>query len=371
MAKKYFLTINAGSSSLKYELFRSSTLDSIAKGHVDNHGKELSNIIEIIEKILGDLINKKDITSYNDIEAVGHRIVHGGEDFTTPVIITEKILKKLESLHHLAPLHNPINITALFACMKIVPHARQIGVFDTAFHQTMPEKAYLYGVPYEWYTQYGVRRYGFHGMSHQFVYTEARKKYGVQKTKRTITCHLGNGCSLAAILQGKVVDTSMGFTPLEGIPMGTRCGTIDPAIIFHMTRQGCSLESIEEILTKKSGLTGISEGNGDMRDLWTLYKKKDRAAQRTLPWFAYKIALHMGSYAMILGGLDCIVFTGGIGEHAWYVRKMVMHYIHRIFKNVLVTIIPTHEERIIAEAMRKLMIFKKVPTRKKTAIDYN
>ncbi|MBP9717891.1 acetate/propionate family kinase [Candidatus Gracilibacteria bacterium] len=345
---KYILSINAGSSSLKYEIFEDAqkSLRSVMKGHIDNHGKPLTHIEKHLQKALKSHVK--------NIVAVGHRVVHGGEKYFKSTVITPRVIKDIESLCALAPLHNPVNLAAIRAAQSILPDALHVAVFDTSFHQTMPEKAYLYGVPMKWYTDYGVRRYGFHGISHQYVYEQAEKKLGARKTQRTITCHLGNGCSLSAILKGKVIDTSMGFTPLEGIPMGTRSGDIDPAIIFHMARKKMKLDDIELTLTKKSGLTGVFESTGDMREIWKQYQKKNPAAIRTMEWFAYRIAKYIGSYIAALGGLDCIVFTGGTGEHAWYLRKKILKYISALIKPT-VLVIPTHEEKKIAEESMKFL----------------
>lgn len=348
MTKKtsIILAINAGSSSLKYEGFDAKNLKTIFHGHVDNHGKPLTNIEQHLKKAL--------MGHGENITAVGHRVVHGGETYWKTTRITTRVLKDIEALSDLAPLHNPVNIAAIKAAQKLLPHAKHVAVFDTAFHHTIPEKAYLYAVPMQWYRDFGIRRYGFHGISHQYVFEQAKKKLGAGKTHRTISCHLGNGCSIAAILNGKVVDTSMGFTPLEGIPMGTRSGDIDPAIIFHLARKKIPLQEIEKILTKQSGLTGVFEDTGDMREIWALYQKKNTRALRTMELFAYRIAKYIGSYMAALGGVDCVIFTGGMGEKAFYLRDKVMKYI-RTAASPKVLVIATHEEKKIAEEARKLM----------------
>lgn len=348
------LIFNAGSSSLKFELFETAPLKSLYEGHFDNHGKPIENFERAVSEAIHILIKKRAIKNLSDISAIGHRVVHGGEKYTKPTKITPAVINTIKKMSSLAPLHNPPNLACILACRKIFPKTKQVAVFDTAFHHTMPEKAYLYGLPYSLSSKRGIRRYGFHGISHQYVFEQARKKLGAKKTRRTITCHLGNGCSITAILNGKVIDTSMGFTPLEGVPMGTRSGDIDPAIIFHLIENGMSAKEAENLLTKKSGLLGVSQISSDVRDLWLRYKKKDQRAKRTLHWFAYRIAKYIGAYAVALGGLDCIVFTGGIGENAPYVRRWILNYL-KIFQKKKVLIIPTDEEKKIAEEIIALV----------------
>lgn len=359
------LIINAGSSSLKFELFESrraksknsatkNKLKSLFKGHFDNHGKPIKNFRAQIEKALRMLIAKKMLKNPAEINAIGHRVVHGGTLYTKPAKITPKVIAEIKKLVKLAPLHNPPNLACILACKKLLPNVKQAAVFDTAFHQTMHEKAYLYGLPYSFYKKFGIRRYGFHGTSHEYVFLQAQKKLGISKTRRTITCHLGNGCSMTAISSGKAIDTSMGFTPLEGLPMGSRSGDIDPAIIFHLLEKGFSAKEIDDLLNKKSGLLGVSQISSDVRDLWALYQKGNKKAERALKWFAYRIAKYIGAYATALGGLDCLVFTGGIGENAWYLRKWILSYL-KIFPKKRVLVIKTHEEEIIAEKTIKIM----------------
>lgn len=344
------LIFNAGSSSLKYEVFdvRKNKLKSLYEGHLDNHGKAIKNFERAVAQAF------KKIKNVSDIVAIGHRVVHGGDIYTKPTKITPAVINTIQKLCDLAPLHNPPNLAVIKACKKLFPKLPQVAVFDTAFHQTMPEKAFLYGFPYSLSKKLHIRRYGFHGTSHQYVFEEAQKKLGTKKTRRTITCHLGNGCSIAAILNGKVIDTSMGFTPLEGVPMGTRSGDIDPALIFFLMKKGMSAKEVEQLLQKKSGLLGVSEISSDVRDLWALYKKKNKNAKRTLEWFAYRIAKYIGAYSASLGGLDCIVFTAGTGEHAWYLRKWILAYI-KPFLKPRVLVIPTDEEKKIAQEVRKLV----------------
>lgn len=347
----HLLILNAGSSSLKFELFEAGAqpsnknLKSLFCGHFDNHGKPIRNFEELI---------KKAIKNMHGIQAVGHRVVHGGEKYTKPTKITPSVIVEIRRLCKLAPLHNPPSLACILACKKLFPKTPQIAVFDTAFHQTMPEKAYLYGLPYFFYKKNKIRRYGFHGTSHQYVFEQARKKLGKKATARTVTCHLGNGCSITAILNGKVIDTSMGFTPLEGVPMGTRSGDIDPAIIFYLLRCGFSAKKIEEILNKASGLIGISEISSDVRDLWAAYQTGEPSAIRALKWFAYRIAKYIGAYSASLGGLDCVVFTGGIGENAWYLRRWILSYL-KGFPHKRVLVIKTDEELKIAEEMLKIL----------------
>lgn len=363
-SKKYILVFNAGSSSLKYKLFekKGRTLTLKADNKIDNHGKPLQDVVLLVEKCLSSLKKNANI-SLSEIESVGHRVVHGGEILKKPTIITKSILSKLETLNELAPLHNPINCAVIKACLTLLPHAKQIAVFDTAFHHTIPEHAYLYAIPYEWYSKNGIRRYGFHGTSHEYVFSIARKKLGSKKTSRVVTCHLGNGCSITAIKNGKVVDTSMGFTPLEGVPMGTRSGSIDPAIIFHLAKHGKSLTEIENSLLNESGLKGLSELSSDVRDLHaatkntqTIRGKKQEAnyvrAKRALDAYCYAITKYIGAYATILGGLDVVVFTGGTGENANYVRSQITQEL-AVFKPFKTLVIHTDEELSIAEQINK------------------
>lgn len=349
------LIFNAGSSSLKFELFESlgKMLHSLHKGHFDNHGKAIKNFDTTVRRAIAILMQKKLITSRREIDAVGHRVVHGGERYTKSTVITPRVMRTIAALVPLAPIHNGPNLACIRASKKLFAHAVQVAVFDTSFHQTMPEKAYLYGLPYALYTKLGIRRFGFHGTSHRYVFEQAQKKLSTRATSRTITCHLGNGCSIAAIKNGRVIDTSMGFTPLEGVPMGTRSGDLDPAIIFHLIKKGYSADEVETILNKKSGLLGVSEMTSDMRDLWAAYKKGNKKAARALEFFAYRIAKYIGGYTAALGGLDCLVFTGGIGENAWYLRKWIFAYLKHLpkFKTL---VIPTDEERMIASETIRL-----------------
>ena len=350
------LVFNSGSSSLKFELFevRGKNLRCVSKNNFDSHGKPMKNFDAAVKLAIKKLISQKLIKNTHDIKAIGHRVVHGGEKYTKPTKITSQVIAEIRRLGKLAPLHNPPNLAVILACKKFFPRILQVAVFDTAFHQTMPQKAFLYGLPYSLATKFSIRRFGFHGTSHQYVFEQARKKLGAQKTKKTITCHLGNGCSIAAILNGKVIDTSMGFTPLEGIPMGTRSGDIDPAIIFFLIEKGFSSKEVSQILHKKSGLLGVSGISSDVRDLWAKYQKGNKAAVRTLEWFAYRIAKYIGAYTTALGGLDCLVFTGGIGENAHYLRKWILAYL-KGFPHERVLVIATDEAKKIAEETAKFL----------------
>lgn len=336
-------TINAGSSSIRSKLIdlKGKKPKVIVKAHVDGIGlksckftfsSEEKNVgqkhktpshKEAIERILDTLLKAKIIAHKNDIEAIGHRVVHGGEKYQKATKIDAKVLKDLEKLSHLAPLHNPHNIAGIKACKKLFPKAKQVAIFDTAFHQTIPEKAYLYGLPYSWYKNHGIRRYGFHGTSHKYVVNQAIKQLK-KKNSKIISCHLGNGASVTASLNGKSIDTSMGFTPLEGVVMGTRSGSIDPEIIFHAKdHMKLPLKKIQETLNKESGLKGLFEKSSDMRDIRDAYHKKDPKAILTMQTYSHNILRYIGAYIAALDGLDALIFTGGIGEHAYYVRDLI------------------------------------------------
>lgn len=320
------LVLNSGSSSLRFQVIDKKSLKCLYKGHIDR----VKNSREALSLALNTLIKKGILKSKSEISSVGHRVVHGGEKYIKPTLINKTVLADLQKLSSLAPLHNKANIDGIIASQKLLPKIPQIAVFDTAFHNTMPEKAYLYAVPYDWYKKYEIRRYGFHGTSHKYISNEAsaylKKKH--KKSDKMITCHLGNGCSITAIHKGKSIDTSMGFTPLEGIPMGSRSGNIDPAIIFYLARnKKMSLAEIEKILEKESGFKGLSGIGSDIRDILKAYKKGDKRAKLTFSIFAYQIAKYIGAYSAAMNGLDCIVFTGGIGENAWYIRKEVCDYL--------------------------------------------
>lgn len=369
------LVINCGSSSLKFSLINSQkSFQEEANGHIDGialpscififkkNNKEITTHIrvndhqEAIKLALETLRKTKVIKDLKEIGAIGHRVVHGGEKYTAPTLINQQVIKTIKSLCKLAPLHNPANLTGILACQKILPKISQVAIFDTAFHQTMPEKAYLYGLPYNLYKNHGIRRYGFHGTSHKYVINEA-KKLLKNKNPKIISCHLGNGSSITASLNGKSVDTSMGLTPLEGIIMGTRSGTIDPAIIFHL-EQTLHLSSTEiyRILNNKSGLLGISQISSDMRDIYAACKKKNRFAILAIEILSYQIAKYLGSYASILGGIHGIIFTGGLGEKAFYVREKACNYL----KFLGLTLDPQKNkncEKIISTPKSKVKVF--------------
>lgn len=340
------LILNSGSSSLKFKVFEyNKDLEKIARGMVDGLGlktcrftfkseqKNIGQKIQIkthkqaIDLTLKTLIKSKVIEDEKEIKAIGHRVVHGGEFYSEPTKIDARVLKKLESLNELAPLHNPANVKGIQVCKKILPRTPQVAVFDTAFHQTMPEKAFLYGIPYAFYKKDNIRRYGFHGTSHKYVTNEALKLFR-KKNPKTISCHLGNGVSVTAALNGKSVDTSMGFTPLEGCMMGTRCGSIDPAIIFHLVdHKKMKLDKVEDLLINDSGLEGFSQVSSDMRLVREAAEKKDELAKLSIEVFSYQIAKYIGAYIAVLNGLDALIFTGGIGEKAWYARDQICQHL--------------------------------------------
>ena len=344
------VVINCGSSSLKFQLINAETEKVLAKGLCERIGidgrltyqpaggeKEKSDLAmpthtEAIQFVIDALTNEKTgvVKSLDEIGAVGHRLVHGGEKFASSVVITDEVKKAVEECNDLAPLHNPANLIGVAACEKLMPGTPMVAVFDTAFHQTMPEKAYMYGLPYEYYEKYKVRRYGFHGTSHSFVSKRAAEVMGKSYDEvKTIVCHLGNGSSVSAVLNGKCVDTSMGLTPLEGLVMGTRSGDIDPAIMeFIAKKENLDIEGVMEVLNKKSGVFGISGGlSSDFRDLTDAMNAGDKKAKIAMDVFSYRVAKYIGSYAAAMNGVDDIVFTAGIGENDDYVRQEVCKYL--------------------------------------------
>lgn len=344
------LVINCGSSSLKFQLINAETEKVLAKGLCERIGidgrltyqpaggeKEKSDLAmpthtEAIQFVIDALTNEKTgvVKSLDEIGAVGHRLVHGGEKFASSVVITDEVKKAVEECNDLAPLHNPANLIGVEACEKLMPGTPMVAVFDTAFHQTMPEKAYMYGLPYEYYEKYKVRRYGFHGTSHSYVSKKAAEVMGKAYDEvKTIVCHLGNGASVSAVLNGKSVDTSMGLTPLEGLVMGTRSGDIDPAIMeFIAQKENLDIEGIMNVLNKKSGVFGLSgEISSDFRDLTGAMAEGDKKAKIALEVFAYRVAKYIGAYAAAMNGVDDIVFTAGIGENVSYVREQVCSYL--------------------------------------------
>jgi acetate kinase len=340
------LVVNCGSSSLKYQLFNMTDESVLAKGLVERIGIEgsilthqpagkpkvpltadIKNHTIAIKMVLEALTDPEHgvVANINEIDAIGHRVVHGAEKFSDSVLITPAVMSALEEFVELAPLHNPPNIAGIDACADILPNVPQVGVFDTAFHQTMPPYAFLYGLPYEAYKKFGVRRYGFHGTSHKFVSQRAAEMMGNHMTSmRIITCHLGNGASIAAVKNGKSIDTSMGFTPLQGLVMGTRCGDIDPAIPpFLMRKEGMTTDEIDTYLNKKSGVLGLSGLSSDFRDLEEAADKGNERAKLAIDVFAYTVRKYIGSYVAAMGGVDAIVFTAGLGENSPRIRDQI------------------------------------------------
>ena len=340
------LVINCGSSSLKFQLIDSTTEDVICKGLCERIGIDGSRIVytpagkdkitketpmpdhnRAIELVIEALTNKEDgVVSLDEIGAVGHRIVHGGEKFTKSVVINDDVIKAIEDVSDLAPLHNPANLIGIRACQKVMPGVPMVAVFDTAFHQTMPEEAYIYGLPYSYYEKYGIRRYGFHGTSHSFVSKRAAQILGkADADLKLIVCHLGNGASLSAVDGGKCIDTSMGLTPLEGLIMGTRTGDIDPSVVeFVMKKENSSVADVMNLLNKKSGVFGLSNDlSSDFRDLEDAYVAGNPAAKRAVDAFVYRVVKYIGSYTAALGRVDAICFTAGVGENSGFVRKLI------------------------------------------------
>ena len=334
------LVINAGSSSLKFQVFDND--ESILSGMIEEIGTEraklkfkfngekkeevlkIENHKQAFLKVL-DLLKEKNLS--DEIEFISHRIVHGGEKFNSTILVTDEILEELDKLIDLAPLHNPPNLEGVKIARELLPYAKHFGVFDTAYHSTIPEKAYLYGVPYSWYKQHGIRKYGFHGSSHKYVIKQAIKLLNKEHSK-IISCHLGNGASVCAAIDGKSVNTSMGLTPLEGLMMGTRCGSIDPAIIkFISEKENLSIKEIDNILNKKSGILGVSELSSDMREIESGLKENHAGAKRAFDLFCHRLVQIIGSYIAELNGVDAIVFTGGIGEKGFLVRTYVAEHL--------------------------------------------
>lgn len=340
------LVLNCGSSSIKYKLFDMTSTEVIAQGGIEKIGlkgsflkltlpsgekkiieKDIPEHTEGVEFILHNLIDADHgaIRSLDEINAVGHRMVHGGERFSRSVVLTQEVLDVFVSCNDLAPLHNPANLKGVKAIEAILPNVPQIGVFDTAFHQTMPNYAYLYALPYELYEKYGIRRYGFHGTSHRYVSQRVCEFLGVDpQGQRIITCHIGNGASIAAIKDGKCVDTSMGLTPLEGLMMGTRCGDVDAGVITYlMDKENLTIEGVSDLLNKKSGVLGVSGVSSDMRELLAACEAGNERAILSEKMYYYRILKYIGAYAAVLGGVDTIVFTGGVGENQFECRRDV------------------------------------------------
>ena len=387
------LVLNCGSSSVKYKLIDSDSKKVLAEGGVEKIGlpdsflkfkkpdgeKEtiftpMPTAKEAVKNILDLLTDSKNgvVKNLDEIEAVGHRVVHGMEDFSESVIITPDVLKKVKEAYSVAPLHNPANVTGIEAVESLIPGIPQVAVFDTAFHQTMPKKAYMYALPYELYEKYGVRRYGFHGTSHRYVSKRACEFLGLPYEKqRIITCHIGNGGSITAIRDGISVDTSMGMTPTEGLMMGTRSGDVDPgALIYLMERNNLDAAALSKLVNKQSGVLGISEKSSDMRDIEDAIAKGDDKAKLALEMYEYRIIKYIGAYIAVLGGVDIIVFTGGVGENQIKTREAICKqfaYMGITFNEeanrtrgkeieisgkdskVHVVVIPTDEELMIAQ----------------------
>ena len=363
------LVINAGSSSIKYQLIDMETEQLIAKGQCDRIGiaggnfkqkvegredykldVQMANHAEAVKIVLDTLVSKENgvIASLDEISAVGHRVLHGGEKFSGSVIIDEKVIETIEECCELGPLHNPANLTGIRACEQLMPGVPQVAVFDTGFHQTMPDYAYLYALPYEYYEKYKIRRYGFHGTSHRYVSMRAADMLGKAEDPtglRVVTCHLGNGSSLAAVKDGKCYDTSMGLTPLEGIMMGTRCGSIDPAIVpLLMKKENLTPDQIDTIMNKKSGILGVSQVTSDNRDIEEGARNGNKRYQLIESMIVHQLTKLIGGYAAAMGGVDAIVFTGGIGENN-------PHYRARVAKNLEFMGVKI-DEAVNAKAMR-------------------
>lgn len=342
------LVLNSGSSSVKYKLIdlEGGKDATLAEGGVEKIGlpggflkykkadgskaiDELGEInhLQAIKAILAKLTDPTDgcIKSYDEIEAVGHRVVHGGEKFSESVLIDDAVKAKIRECYDIAPLHNPANMTGIDAITELMPNVPQVGVFDTAFHQTMPAKAYMYALPYKYYTEDGVRRYGFHGTSHRYVSGRVCEFLGVDINKqRIITCHIGNGASMAAVVNGKCIDTSMGLTPVEGLMMGTRVGDVDPgALTFLMTKHGLSAEELQKMINKESGVLGVSGVSSDMREIDAAIEAGNERARLALDMYMLRITKYIGAYAAEMGGADIIVFTGGVGENQAQLREDV------------------------------------------------
>ena len=392
------LVVNCGSSSLKYQLIDSKSESVLATGLCERIGIDgvlnhtpsghdkivmtdpLPDHQTAISKVLAALTDKEYgvIASLDQIEAVGHRLVHGGEKFASSVVINEEVIAEVEKCSDLAPLHNPATLIGVRACQAIMPGVPMVGVFDTAFHQTMPPKAYLYGVPHEYYEKYKVRRYGFHGTSHKFVAQRLHELAGLDRNdSRVIVCHLGNGASITAVRNGQSIDTSMGLTPLEGLMMGTRSGSLDPGIIEYIAhKENLSLEEVMRVLNKESGVLGLSGVSSDFRDLIEARKMGNKQAADAVEAFCYRVAKKIGSYVAALNGVDAIAFTAGIGENSSPVRKMVCEYlgylgiqlqeennelrgkevrISTATSKVAVYVIPTNEELAIARETAALV----------------
>lgn len=385
------LVINCGSSSLKYQLIDSDSEKVLAKGLCERIGIDGSQLthqpagkdkittkaempdhtvaVQMVIDALTDAENGV-IASLDEIDAVGHRIVHGGEKFASSVVITDEVMKAIEECNDLAPLHNPANLIGINSCKKIMPGVPMVAVFDTAFHQTMPQKAYLYGLPYEYYEKYKVRRYGFHGTSHDFVSKRAAEILGKdRKDLKIIVCHLGNGASITAVQNGQSVDTSMGMTPLEGLIMGTRSGDIDPAIVsFVAEKEGLSFAQMSDVLNKKSGVQGLSGVSSDFRDLDTAAQEGNERAKATLETYAYRVAKYIGAYVAAMNGVDIIAFTAGVGENNQTVRALVSKYFAYLGTEIDLEKNKIRGEEIILSTPESKVTVMVVPTDEELAI---
>ncbi len=350
------LVINSGSSSIKYKLFDMPKELCLSRGvieHIGEKGSRIADHYSGLKIILGKI---------HDVDVAGHRVVHGAEKFKRPVLIDRSVINKIRKCVSLAPLHNPANLSGILACRELLAGVKQVAVFDTAFHQTLPDYAYIYGLPYEYYQRFGVRKYGFHGTSHQYVGSEgARRLHKPLNKLKVITCHLGNGCSIAAVENGVCVDTSMGFTPLEGLIMGTRCGDIDPALVTYiMLKKKLSVYQIDDVLNKASGLKGISGISNDMRVLEKKAASGNSRARLATGIFAYRIRKYIGAYVAVMGGCDALVFTGGIGENQDKIRQRICRGLFsHLKKKPAVLVIPTDEELMIARQAYSLVDNKK------------
>ncbi|MHC4585543.1 MAG: acetate/propionate family kinase [Planctomycetota bacterium] len=345
------LVINAGSSSVKYFLYQMPGAEVLARGLVEKIGEETStlshfyhgkihpitskieDVQKAIELILQTLADEEvgALQQISEIGAVGHRVVHGGEEFTDSVIINDKVIASIKKFADLAPLHNPPNLAGILAAQHHLPNVKQVACFDTAFHATIPKVAYMYALPYELYKKYGIRRYGFHGISHRYVARRAATIMGKGKYEiNAITCHLGNGCSVTAVKEGESIDTSMGLTPLEGVPMGTRSGDLDPAILFYLAGKGYDVNELNTLCNKQSGLLGLSGISNDMRNLQEYANKGDARAKLAIDVFCYRIKKYVGAYAAVLDTVDAVVFTGGIGENSVFMREKICNAVTQI-----------------------------------------
>lgn len=393
------LVINCGSSSLKFQLINTDTEGVLASGICDRIGIEgsvftyktgegkkyekkesMPNHTKAIEMVLESLTNKEygAVKSLQDIRAIGHRVVHGGEFFKESVLVNDYVISRIKECSDLAPLHNPANLMGIEACKAKMPHTPMVVVFDTAFHQTMPPKAYIYGVPYEWYEKHKVRRYGFHGTSHKYVSQKTAEFLGIDYHKsKIIVCHLGNGSSISAIKNGKCIDTSMGLTPLEGLMMGTRCGDLDPAILEYISKhEDLDIQSILTILNKKSGVLGISGVSSDFRDLLDADLGGNERAKLARIAFAYRVMKYVGAYCAAMNGVDAVSFCAGVGENAKFIRGMIVQNLEFLGvkldeeannvcgkeaiistpdSKVKVCVIPTNEELVIARDTKNIV----------------